>query len=283
MFQNASSLFEIFVGFNLAYVLVDSFSKMLNQKIVVGYNEILKKSGTIKSKIEVVQENLRVKREEAVEKNDEADLHLCRELEDKRTELEVKFSLIKADIDQKIKVSSNTPNFTFICLYGALYSLFILLLMALSNEFEEKCLAYKEVFFCFNLAGLLFIILANNNFFQKIGYHKTLWWFACATIGFIALFIIEARYCPRHEEFTWLNYVNFCLSLIIPTLHFFIALKRASVNSRLKSPSMDVVLKDFDQEFKSFNDSVETTLKTSGKLKSAGFEIKKPNKEQQTN
>ena len=276
MLQNLTSLFEIFVGFNLAYVLADSFSEALNQKIVVGYNKILKRCNKIKSKIEVVEENLKQKKDEYIEKDVDSALEICKGLEDKRNGYEGNFLIIRGGINDKVKTSSNTANFTYICLFASLYSLFVLLLSGLGQEFEDNGYAYQELFLAFNIISFLFVFLLNINFLQTIGYQKTLLSFAWFTIGYIGLFIIEGKFCPYHSEKKLLGYINVAFTLIIPTLHFFIALKRASTNSKKNSPAMDTILDSFELEFNKFVDEIEVHFKVHDKLK-ADYEIKKRN------
>jgi hypothetical protein len=191
--------------------------------------------------------------------------NVLRRLTEKVTSISSKISAFTESIEVSKQRIGISRNFNYLCLYGVLYCLGILIINGYEYDFHSS--ETRGCFFVFNLLSIIILSWLfwerKKWIFKKISptYNGTL-------IVFIIVLIIS---CPIFRLLDLWEYgyfgpgytiANIILGLLIPSGHFFYYFIRASNKSRVESNVLNTDLKGLKTDCEDFRKEMQTTFTT---------------------
>lgn len=214
-------LLHLLIIFNLAYVLTDGFTKILNDQISGAFE-------FVKEEIDSISNNLSVTRQTLFKvrsvKTDEIDsTQALQDAKEKFSTLETDFLTLAENSYGNIETVQITKAFRYLCLYSALYVLVLLIVAAITKEVNPHVLT--DSLFVFNTISLFFIIYCvfierDIISFLDLSFMRTIMFFCLnLSVSIVVFFILDQRnyhecWCGGLTISTW--------SIIIASLHFLV-------------------------------------------------------------
>jgi hypothetical protein len=256
MLNELTSFFELFCTFNFAFAISDEFIAILKNKIIQGYNPVLRELLRIKIAIGVSKDTFYEKsqNENLKTKNKDDLMQIQITLKNIETEFESHNIKTVGNIDT-VEISEG---FKYICLIGGLHCIFMILIVGFSNSLEMfsdllgrdsvNCLlAFEECFFGYNFILLIYLILIFNRykFFNGHGHVKCM--FTLFKLSTICVFIFTLDCFQTQIHFPkWSYQLGIILSLINPSFHFATYFIKALEISKRQSSAYLIELSQFD-------------------------------------
>ena len=263
--NNLSSIFEIYVGINSAYILSQHFTLALNTKIT---GVLL----TVEERLRQVEGLLKSKNDYLTSINvPPVKVSKLQPLFDEQNKLIERFDCLKKETKSKVEEGGISSIFNFYCLFAALYSFGILL----SNGFNDlnDHLCNQVEFFIYNCFIILIFarffwnyrrnrkIIYFNKLFNHSGFLVTVFYVVSAWffVLFCYLFIdIKLPFLPKCVTDN-LDLINKLLATLIPIAHFLYYFFKAFVNKRTLSPKLLDSILAFEREIDVFGGKIDGT------------------------
>lgn len=233
--NNFSSFFEFIAALNSAYVVSNHFVESLIFKINRSFNELTTR---LKSLKEVHSNNGEQLREESNSCGSECEA-VIKELFDKESTLKDRFLALEKDLADSMAKNGVSYNFNYLCLFGALFSLFLLLLIGFEYDFEIPF--YRSAFLIFTILSVILIFTlfrtkkgAFQNFIGPPTYKKILWIFPISILltTLLTYFLHKFNLINCQYNFTWLLKI---LAILTPGLHFIVYFLKSVTITRVES------------------------------------------------
>jgi Mg2+ and Co2+ transporter CorA len=197
---------------------------------------------------------------------------VVRKLNDENEAIQKNISSLHTELEHSIQQNSISENFNYLCLFGALYCILILLLNGFELDFSEPI--NRELFGLFNILSILILIWIfkdkKSNFFKKIApsYNKVLIVFPICIFLVYPVFFYLQKWFPAincQYDFSWFN---LGLSVLLPTGHFIYyslksstKTKKQSKGLKQKSSELKLECEDFAKKIQTAFDTVNTMVK----------------------
>lgn len=264
---NLSSIFEIFVALNSAYILSQEFLQALNTKITRILQDIQEPLNQVESLIESNKDYLFKLSSEILER-----------MQKERAQqeiFEVKFKDLNNSVFLEIDKASISPIFSIYCLFAAMYSFSVLLGIGFDSDFH--CIN-DDAFFVFNISNILlfpFFIKLNSEIRYKSKWFFNSGYFCSVIIIIISwtIYICVSVY-QNNEHIKFMEYSKFIhctdygdcpidfftfnkvLSIIIPTAHFITYFGIAIRNKQYLYPKLEKEIRNFEKEIQEFSKEI---------------------------
>ncbi len=259
-----SSVFEIYVALNGAYIVSQDFTAFLNVRVLKAFSITQSLLLQLKELIENNRTSLAIPSDDALGSSLRDEVT---RLSKKQKNIEGECESMKESIEGKIKDYGISDNFNLYCFYASLYSFSILILIGFQVDIEhfvgDNCL-------CFLLVNTLAIVLLyqgikkkwfDYKIFYNSGFIFTLWMAAVAILLPILLHLIPSPLsiiclakllgkCP----------LNKFVLLVVPCLHFGWYFLKARKNRNLHSKELEKEIENKIDELEDFSKEISTTL-----------------------
>lgn len=251
--ESFAHLFEFLAGINSAYIVSDHFLKSLIEKVFKPFHELDNRTHSCRQ----IWNNTNDKLIDIASNLKPADRA---ELAKSSSVIERNLDTLEADVKTIKELGGISENFSFISLYGAMYSILLLILIGFEINFHDNYFVGIS-FTIFNIVSiiLLFWLLVRTKkrwIFKNIipSYSVVIFTFLVSILItiIVGFFIFRMNYFKEHDtEFPKIWYViNSLIAILIPTSHYIyysiVSRNRTKLDVRNKMNIANQLLRDVE-------------------------------------
>jgi hypothetical protein len=216
LLKEYETIFHLYTIFNFAYVASNNFLQTLESTIFRSFVTISEWLKELDDKIVITKESLFQLNPTVAGVNTEPELEV---LKSNLNSIESDFSSTKIGIYSSKERIYSTSNFVELCLFGALYSLTILVVCVFHEKEDKNLLNESLAIFNYLSILLLFYILILQPIFntRQIGSRRMIFIYFLIVALLIPFYNYNKWVFPNEEK---INRFIITSSLIIPIAHF---------------------------------------------------------------
>jgi hypothetical protein len=254
-----TSIFEIYVAVNSAYIISDEFTMTLNTKISGTLTEV---KGMLTETQLILDENRKYLENELSGNTNIKSNDITNGLNSKQEDLSSEYEKLGENIHAQIEQASVSPIFRYFCLLSAIYSYMILLAVGYEVDFHSW---NDDGLFLFNISSALLFLL----FYKRGGTTR----FSFLPSGYLYVLLIiclDILLCSCYSfvqmQFKIQCYIDFfninkIFVTILPITHFIYYFYKASfINKRRLLPKLKIQITEFQTKLNVFTGEIKGNL-----------------------
>ena len=208
-----SSFFELVAAINFAFIISTHFIKSITERVCAQYIHI---KSVLKSITDMHAENSKV----LIDNSQTIDHRVLSGLDTKFKKINDKVEALEREVDSVSNEATESRNFNYLCLNGALYT--IIMLLAIGFQFPFSEYPYDTAFFFFNIVSIFLLAYLFNTSKQFLPFLRSGYYQIVISNILLLLLAWGLGWFIRDIESLPLNYplINKLIAVLVSSAHF---------------------------------------------------------------